>query len=704
MRCARPLVYGSLLIWAPFAVAQTQEPQAETATAPLYLDKVSVTATRNPLPAFDAPGMVSVIERDEIELLQPSSVDDVLKHVPGVEFTGGPRRTGETPSIRGFSGADVVVLFDGARQSFGSAHDGRFFIDPELLRSVEVLRGSSSSLYGSGGTGGVIEFRTANAGDFLDPGEIYGLRSSVGYQSVNEEEFASLTAYGLPGEGVDLIANLTYRNSDDIELGDGSTITTSDDEILSGMVKAGWEFADFHFLEASYIGFNGNVEEPNNGQGIGSDDIVDKDIRSHNFRLAYAYDDPDNPWVNLDVVAYYARTSADEQRLDQLGAGPMGELLTREVETIGLRLDNRSVLSLGTLGQTQFTYGLEYYRDEQTGEASGGVREGVPNAESDSFGAFAQAEIALKDLGAVPGELLIVPGVRFDYYKIESSVASSGTKETAVSPRLGLTYKPVPWLMGFASYGKAFRAPTYNEMFLTGTHFQIPLGPGATVNNFFVPNPDLKPQTTYTLEFGGGVEFDDVLQQGDRLQAKASYFMIEGEDFIALDVDQPTPFVDCNPFNPGACNGTTTSRNVGEAELHGFEIESGYESRRFKIALGFSTIDAEDKATGEPIGLLAPPQVNAGFAVKLPEFDSIVGWRGTFATKFDNTNDPAEERDAYQVHDVYAAYAPSDGMFKGLRLDVGVDNVFDAAYARTFTDANEPGRNFKAKLSYKLNF
>ena len=688
------------VLW-PFG-SQAADEAAQPPSEPIYLNQLTITATRNPLPAFDTPGMVTVIERDEIEMLQPSAVDDILKFVPGVEFFGGPRRTGEVPSIRGFAGADVIILLDGARQNFGSAHDGRFFLDPELLREVEVLRGASSSLYGSGGTGGVIEFRTATAGDFLEADESYGVRSSVGYQDVNEEELGSLTAYAQPGYGLDLIANITYRDSDDISLGGGETLSNSDDNILSGMAKAGSFFGAGHFAEASFIGYNGDIEEPNNAQGIGSADSVDKDIRSQTFRLAYGYANPANPWLNLDAVAYYTSTSADEQRLDNLGAGPAGELLTRDVDTVGFRVDNRSMLSLGEKAQTLFTYGIEYYRDDQDGERDGAPRDGVPNAESDTFGAFAQAELTFSDLGPVPGEMLLVPGVRFDFYDIDSDVAE-GTTETEVSPRIAATYKPLPWLMGFASYGEAFRAPTFNELFLTGTHFQIPIGP-VPVTNFFVPNPDLKPQKTRTVEFGGGVQFDNVLDDGDRFQAKASYFTVKGEDFIALDVMQPTPFVDCNPFTPGACNGTTIARNVADAKLHGFELESGYESRRFRASLGLSTIDAEDEQTGEPIGLLAPTQVTAGFAVKLPEISSIVGWRGIFAAEFDNTTDPAEERDAYQVHSIFAAYEADEGPLKGLRLDVGADNLFDAEFSRTFTGADEPGRNFKAKISYKLNF
>lgn len=684
------------------ALAQDAAPQNGDEGS-IYLDQMTVTTTRNPLPAFDAPGMVTVIDRADLQRVQPSTPDDVLRFVPGVEFNGGPRRTGETPSIRGFDGADVVIMFDGARQNFGSAHDGRFFVDPELLRSVEVLRGSASSLYGSGGTGGVIEFRTARAGDFLLPGETSGARIAAGYQDVNSEEFGSLTAYTQSNSGVDIIGNVTVRDSGAIKLGGGGKLVNSDDDVVSGMLKAGAEVNENHYVEASYVAFFNEAEEPNNGQGAGGADVVKKDISSQTLRLAYTYDNPDDKLLSLDLVAYYTLSQADELRLDNLGIGPADQLLTRDVQTVGFRLDNRSDVPLSDSIGALYTYGLEFYRDEQTGDAGGAVRAGVPNAEANTFGAFAQAEFKAKNLGLLPGELLFVPGVRADYYSIQSDVAGgSKTKETAISPRFALTYKPAPWAMTFASYGDAFRAPTFDELFLTGVHFQIPIGPG--IVNRFVPNPNLKPQQTETIEFGGGLEFDSVIQTGDRFQAKGSYFFIYGEDFIALDVNQPAPFIDCNPFIPGNCDGTTTSKNIDKAELEGFEFEGGYESNRFKAALGFSSITGKDATTGVPIGTLAPDQVTASFGVKIPEIDSFVGWRAIFASKFDDTNDPTEIRAAYDTHDFFASYAPVAGELRGFRVDLGVDNAFDEAYSRTFTGANEPGRNFKATVSYRLSF
>lgn len=106
------------------ALAPAAAPGETPADPEVYMaDPITVTATRNPLPAFEFPGMVSVIGRERLERQQASTPDDFLRWVPNVEFVGGPRRTGEVPSIRGFSGPDVVVTLDGARQNFDSAHD-----------------------------------------------------------------------------------------------------------------------------------------------------------------------------------------------------------------------------------------------------------------------------------------------------------------------------------------------------------------------------------------------------------------------------------------------------------------------------------------------------------------------------------------------------------------------------------------------------
>lgn len=662
------------------------------------LEPVSVTATRNPIDPFEYPGMVTVLEPEGLKTRQASTPDDLLKGVPNVEFTGGPRRTGEVPSLRGFSGPDVIITLDGARQNFDSGHDGRFFIDPSLVRDVEVLRGPASSLYGSGGMGGVIAFRTVRAEDLLAPGEKVGMTLSGGYQSVNRERLGTVIAYGRPGAGLDLLASVTRRASGAIKLGDGSELDRTDDDIVAGLAKAGWRFDRHQRFEASFQRFSNEAQEPNNGQGTGSGGLVEKDIRADNLRFAYGYKNPANPWIDLDLVLYRTEFRVDELRLDDQGTGPRGELLKRDVDTLGLRLDNRSRVKLPGAIQVTFTYGGEAYRDRQDGGAGPGERDGVPDAEADFAGVFGQTEIRIpRPLGVVPGEVLLIPGLRYDRYRSSSPIAG-GTEDRALSPRLGVSYLPTPWSLLFAHYGAAFRAPTVNELFPNGVHFRIPIGPGVT--NRFVPNPDLAPQRTRTLELGAGLDFRDVLGQSDRLRLKAAHFRIRGEDFIDLEVVQPRPFVDCNPFIPGACDGTTRAVNVADARLWGNEIEASYENRRLRAGLGFSTIDGENRRSGEKLGVLMPPRLALDVALKLAGLDALAGWRMLAAGEFDKVNNPADRRGGYAVHDFYFVWTPREASIKGLRIDLGVDNAFDKAYSRVFTGALEPGRNFKARIAY----
>ncbi len=699
--------------FASLAVAQTaddamvtQEEGADAggASLPILLNPISVTATRNPIEAFAYPGMVSVIGREEIETLQPSTPDDILKWVPSVQFVGGPRRTGEVPVIRGFSGPDTVILIDGARQNFGSGHDGRFFIDPSLIQQVEVLRGPASALYGSGGTGGVIEFRTLDAADFLSAGETYGGTVSGGFQTVNDEWVGTLTAYTAPTDQFDILGSITKRDSGNIKLGDGNTLANTDDDIIAGLATGGFNLADHHRIEGSFITFQNDAQEPNNGQGAGGSSSVDKDIRSSTYQVSYDYSNPMDSLLDLDVVAYFTETQADELRLDDLGIGPTGELLKRDVDTYGFRVDNRTSFDTSEDVANLLTYGVEFYHDKQFGAAGSGTRAGVPNAEDYFYGVFLQSETTITEpFGALPGELLIVPGLRYDDYEVTSSLAADNS-DSEWSPRLGASYLPNDWLMVFGSYSEAFRAPTFDELFLTGTHFNIVIPGFPTITNAFIPNPELKPQRTRTWEFGGGLTFDDVLKEDDGMWLKGSYYRTKAKDLINLTVNQPAPFVDCNPFIPGACNGTSEADNVGNAKLWGTEVEGAYENDRVLVSLGFSTIRGKDEDTGAYLGNLQPDTFTVITGLKLPEVNSIVGWRMLAADGFDKVNNPGEERGGYAVHDFYAAWQPADGPLQGFRVDVGVDNAFDKSYSRVFTGSVEAGRNYKALVSYSMTW
>lgn len=695
------------------AGARAQE--ADDAETEESRDVITVYGTSNPLPVFAYPGQVSVISREDIEVFAPSAVSDMLRDVPGLEFSGGPRRTGETPSLRGLGRENVLILLDGARQSFTSAHDGQFFIDPELLRTAEVVRGPASALYGSGASGGVLAFESADAADFLDEGETAGVRFRLGYQDVNEEYVAAVTGFARVGR-LDALASFGMRDSGDIALGSGADLA-SDDDIDAALVKAGVSLTDALAVELSWQRFANTAIEPNNGQGVipSSDPVlgrdVEKDIASDTYRFGATFNPASSDLIDAAFNIYRTETSVDE--FD--ASVPRATL--RDIETTGVSLRNAARFSIGGVDAV-LTIGGDWYEDEQVGrddEAADDVRAGVPNGQSEFYGVFAQLEAAIERPFGLPGELLIIPGVRYDSFENSVDAGDVANDDSATSPRLGVSYGPVDWLQLFASYSEGFRAPSINELYLDGTHFSVPhpilfdpsVGSFVFVDNEFVPNPALTPEETETFEIGAGVDFHDVFVQGDRFTARGSYFESEVDDLINLSVDfayDPSCF--SPPFFPCSA-GTTNSANVDAAELSGVEAEAVYETERLRVRASYSSIEGEDAATGADLGVLTPDRLNFDVRWRFPAARAAVGARAQLADDFERVGADdagelavAESRDGYASVDLYASWRPV--FIEGLRLDVGVDNVFDEDYERVFEGVSEPGRNLRAAVSYTI--
>ncbi len=679
-------------------------------------DTVTVYGTSNPLPVFDYPGQVTVIDREALETFAPSSISDALRDVPGLDFAGGPRRTGELPSIRGLSGQNVLILLDGARQSFTSAHDGRFFVDPELIGSAEVVRGPASALYGSGAVGGVLAFESVDADDLLADDEIWGARARLGYQSVNEETLASITAYTRQG-GFDGLASFGIRQSGDIELGSGADLT-SDDEIQTALLKGSYVLTDALTVEGSWQRFTNTAIEPNNGQGVAGtgdgvlDREVEKDITTDTFRLGLSYNPETNDWIDLGVVAY--QTSSDVDEFDVT----IPRTTIRDIETTGFTIRNASRFTIGA-ADTTLTIGGDWYKDEQTGtddQTTDGTRGGVPNGESEFMGVFAQLESIIE---TPAGQFVVIPGIRFDEFESSSSIAPGGeNSDDAISPRFAASFAPegATWLRLFGSYSEGFRAPSINELYLDGVHFEIPhpvlfnpaVGSFVFAPNNFIPNPDLVPEETQTIEFGTGVDFKQIFVPSDRFQAKISYFETEADELINLSVDV-VPAATCFAppfFQP--CNwGTSESSNVDEAELKGWEGELSYDSDRVYASASYSTVEGTNLSDGSDLGALTPDRIAVDVGLKVPEWNSRFGARVQHAADFeqrvaDGTGGFVlqDERDSYVAVDLYATWRPA--LVEGLRLDLGIDNVFDEDYERVFAGVPQPGQNLKITASWQF--
>ena len=678
---------------------------------------ITVTATRNPTRTYDYPGQVTVIEREVIDDFNASSLQDVFDAIPGATFDSGPRRTGDAPTIRGLSGNGVLIFQDGARQSFISGHDGRFFIDPELVQTVEVVRGPGSALYGSGALGGVIATRTVSARDLLSEGERIGLKLTTGYQSVNDEFRAGVTGAAQSSDGVwDALGHFTYRQSGNIELGNDTTLP-ADDEITSGLFKLSFRPSDAVEITGSYSRFRLDSTDPQNPQGANiagpGNDLVFRDTRGDTAQIALNWN-PASDAIDLNLVGYYSSNSVEEDEVDD------PRITDREVETLGVLLDNRSRFALGESSSLTLTYGGEYYRDEQTGLDSAtqdGTRGGVPDAETEFAGLFLQAELTLGELGPIPGELSVIPGIRWDSFQSSATDESFEIDDDEFSPKIGVSYKPIPELLLFGSYALGFRAPSFNEAFADGAHFAIPdlsaapgpMGP-VFVSNLFIGNPNLQPEESETFEFGAGLDFADLLMDGDRFTIKGSYYESDVDNLIGLDVNIPTGCFVASPFVPPCGSGeafgnTSQNINIANAEISGVEVEFNYNSPFFYARGYFAGIDGVDADTGAFLeGVLQPDILFIDFGTRIGESGFRLGSRMTYATDFDEVNTAEEARDDYLVADIYLVFQPERGPLRDFRLDLGIDNVGDADFEVVNAGVSQPGQNLKATLTWSKGF
>lgn len=638
------------------------------------LDAVTVYATRTPTSSFEVPAMVTRIDSDAPGAAMSGNVSDLMQFVPGVDVENGPRRNGQTISVRGYDDEAIITMIDGRRQNFEAEHDGRYYIDPALLKSVEIVRGASSAVYGGGGIGGVIAFETKDAKDMLSPGQNIGALTSLRYRSANGEVAPMVSAYGRAG-GLDLIGSVNYIRSGDIRLGDVSTQSNpstllTKDRVLSGQFKAGYTFADYHTVKLGYSHHRNDGKEPNNGGGsiTASNPVVEKEVRDNQISLKYAFEDPENTWLRPQLHLYQNATEVTETDISGTNSG---REQIRRIDTLGLTIDNQTkVADIGGVEQT-LSYGFEIYQDKQEGRTtSGSARPGVPDAENTAYGLYLQDEIGIQ---SSIGKWMLIPAVRFDNYQSEDGNAQS-QDESQVSPKLSVSYLPTENLMFFGSVAQAFRAPNMTELYPSGQHF-----PG----NNFVSNPDLKPETVTTIEIGAGYRSSNLFAKGDDAQIKASIYRSEGDDFITQEV-----------------TGTTTQNlNIKNALLMGFEIEGEYSVDPVTLKVGLSEVFAEDDDNGTYLTNNTPLTFVGDVGYNAKSIDSTFGWRTRMAAKSDRASTSMTRTDGYAVHDIYYRWRPSEGTSQGPTLDLGVENLFDKAYSTRYGSLLEEGRSYVAKIS-----
>ena len=630
-------------------------------------DDMTVTATGNARSAFEAPMMVSVIDATDPENQTASSAADLLRHVPGLTLDGTGRTNGQDVNLRGYDRRGVLVLVDGVRQGTDTGHLNSTFLDPALIKRIEIVRGPSALLYGSGAMGGVIAYDTADAKDLLQAGQTSGYRVFGTAATGDHSLGMGASAFGRT-DTLDGLVAWSSRDRGDIRQGGGGT-APNDESINNMLAKGSWQMDQAQSLSGSLRYYNNAAQEPKNPQTIEADDssnpMTDRSTIQRDVQLGYHLAPAGNDWLNADARLYWSEARINAQNID--GSGEF-----RQQTTKGGKVENRTRLFADSFASHLLTYGGEYYRQEQ--EPSGATT-GFPDASIDFSSGWIQDEITLRDL-----PITLLGGTRYDNYR-GSSDGYDDVDADKWSSRAGITVSPADWLMLFGSYAQAFRAPTMGEMYNDAKHFSI----GRFYTNYWVPNPNLRPETNETQEYGFGLRFDDLLLADDALEFKASYFDTHAKDYISTTVDFAAA--------------TTMSYNVPNAKIWGWDLMAKYSASLFNLDLAYNRTRGKDSDTGEYISSISPDTVSSKLDVPLAQSGFSVGWIGTFADRSTHVSSSYSHQPGYAVNDFYVSYQGQQAL-KGVTTTLVLGNAFDKEYWSP-QGIPQDGRNGKIFVSYQ---
>ncbi|EAM8729920.1 TonB-dependent hemoglobin/transferrin/lactoferrin family receptor [Salmonella enterica] len=630
-------------------------------------DTLTVTATGNPRSAFEAPMMVSVIDTADPENQTAASAADLLHSVPGITLSGTGRTNGQDVNLRGYDRRGVLVLVDGVRQGTDTGHLNSTFLDPALIKRVEIVRGPSALLYGSGALGGVIAYNTVNASDLLMEGRQYGFRVFGTGGTGDHSLGMGASAFGRT-DNLDGLIAWSSRDRGDLRQGDGST-APNDESINNMLAKGTWKIDGAQALSGSLRYYNNAAQEPKNPQEVAatsaSNPMTDRSTIQRDMQLSYKLAPQGYDWLSAESTVYWSEARINAQNLDNTNE-------YREQTTKGGKVENRSRLFTDSFASHLLTYGGEYYRQEQK---PGGATTGFPEAKIDFSSGWLQDEITLRDL-----PVTLLGGTRYDNYR-GSSDGYADVDADKWSSRAGMTISPIDWLMLFGSYAQAFRAPTMGEMYNDSKHFSI----GRFYTNYWVPNPNLRPETNATQEYGFGLRFDNLMLSDDALEFKASYFDTNAKDYISTTVDFAAR--------------TTMSYNVPNAKIWGWDVMTKYTADLFSLDLAYNRTRGKNTDTGEYISSINPDTVTSKLNIPLAHSGFSVGWIGTFANRSTHVSSQYTKQPGYAVNDFYVSYQGQQAL-KGMTTTLVLGNAFDKAYWSP-QGIPQDGRNGKIFVSYQ---
>ncbi|CAH0296252.1 TonB-dependent receptor [Pseudomonas brassicacearum] len=658
--------------------------EKRSAGSALELQPVTISATRQEQDITSVPSTVTVHDRQALDRNNINTLKDLVRYEPGVSVGGAGQRGGISGyNIRGIDGNRILTQVDGVEIPGGFfngpyAKTQRNYVDPEIIKRVEILRGPASVLYGSNAIGGAVSYFTLDPDDIIKPGEDVGARLKTGYSSADESWLKSATIAGRSGQ-FDGLLHYSQRDGHETQSygshnGTGLDRTAANPEDVRAnnvLAKLGWNYSDDSHLGLVYEKYKDDRDSDlksayggpyANGQPAIPDSVLPGGMyqwRTGNDTITRERFGLEHSFALDSLLADHMKWSLNHQvaKTDQSTAEfyfPITRQVLRTRETLyeekqwvfDAQLDK--AFSVANTDHA-LTYGTTLKQQKVTGSRSGNgvcLAVGVgcsavgaistrdvlakasdfPDPTINTYSLFAQDQISWD-------KWTFTPGLRYDYTRLKPHLTEeflntvdptgggdvSGKNKTwhRVSPKFGVTYALSDEYTWYGQYAEGFRTPTAKALY---GRFDNP-GAGYSVE----PNPDLEPEKSKSYETGLRGRFDS------------------GSFDVAVFYNQYRDFINEDAITPGADQLTFQSNNIKHATIKGAEARGRLELEVFGAPKGLYTqgsmayLYGRNNDTGEPLNSVNPLTGVFGLGYDQDRYGTLLSW--TLVKKKDRVDD-----------------------------------------------------------------
>ena len=651
-----PNLYRKLLLVVGFAVLSLPAFGQQTEKS-VSLDSVVIASSRTNITKAQADHQITIITEEQIQAYPTNSIDELLRYVSGMEVLSRSTFGAQADiSIRGGTFNQVLVMVDGVRINDPlTGHFNNYLpIAIAEIHRIEIVKGSSSGIYGSDAVGGIIHIISKTFAKTYD----------------NESTQGELE--GWYGEN-----NLIRINGGGIverkkwAIGGGFTTSQSDGHLTEGdsdSIRSEFNLSTYS-LSGAYT--------PNDKLSVNLRTAID--VRDFNARYFYTRSTLDQSVEEVSrrftMGSIKYQHSDDQQTVFNFGNQRTTDLFLFNPNPVfpandhTTRHNDLNLYHLTKVGDnTKLTIGTHYLARKIVSTDRG-------DHETRNFGLY---WLLNQQVGKT---LNINGGIRLDHDPAFNWQAS---------PQIGFNWRPVPQfgMRGFA--GKSIRSADFTERYVSN-NLAAPLTAGRNLGN-----PDLNAEKAWNYEFGTDLEFIP------GLTLSATLFFRNGTDIIDFVL---TPGYEItNAENASDSSEYFYARNFSRLNTSGAEITLNFNRKFGKsllevngglMVLSFSNPDgAVSKYIANNAGLLA------NFGARFHHKYFAVSVNGIYKDR-DSEEATAINRSLKKSYFVLNGRADIHPFKFPLTFSAIVSNILDEQYA-DILGANLPGRWIQGGISYRF--